>query len=343
MELLIVYFLVAIVISFLCSILEAVLLSTSIPFLKVLKKTKPTAATLMESHKKDTGKSISSILILNTIAHTLGAAGVGAQAESVFGSGYMTIISVVLTLAILFFSEIIPKTIGSTYYKQLAPISAHFIKYTIFLTYPLLLLTQYVTNIISHKGDKSYALSKEELMASATMSNDDGILDSSQSDVIKNMIKIKDISVGDILTPRSVLFALDEDQPVSAILNNQDIFRYSRIPLFNNTIDNVTGIILAKELFKQALLDDSVLLSTLRSPIYKLNEKIPVDKALNQFIKRKEHLFLVEDSYGQTEGIVALEDCIETILGVEIVDESDVYDDLQLQAKSLMKQKRTTK
>ena len=343
MELLVFYFLVAIIISFVCSILEAVLLSTSIPFLKVLKKTKPAAASLMESHKGDTGKSISSILILNTIAHTLGAAGVGAQAESVFGSGYMTIISVVLTLAILFFSEIIPKTIGSTYYKQLTPISAYSIKYTIYLTYPLLLLTQYITNKITKKGSKSYALSKEELMASATMSNDGGILDSSQSDVIKNMIKIKEICVGDILTPRSVLFALEENLKISEVLNNQDIFRYSRIPLFNKSIDNITGVVLAKELFKQAFIDDSATLSTLRSEFFKLNERVPVDKALNLFIKRKEHLFLVEDSYGQTEGIVALEDCIETILGVEIVDESDLYDDLQLQAKSLMKQKRTAK
>ena len=180
-------------------------------------------------------------------------------------------------------------------------------------------------------------------MASATMSNDGGILDSSQSDVIKNMIKIKEICVGDILTPRSVLFALEENLKISEVLNNQDIFRYSRIPLFNKSIDNITGVVLAKELFKQAFIDDSATLSTLRSEFFKLNERVPVDKALNLFIKRKEHLFLVEDSYGQTEGIVALEDCIETILGVEIVDESDLYDDLQLQAKSLMKQKRTAK
>ena len=340
MELLIFYFLVAIVISFICSILESVLLTSSKPFVSVLQKNKPKVGELMATHKSNTPRAISSILILNTIAHTVGAAGVGSQAEVVFGSGYMGIVSVVLTLAILFLSEIIPKTIGTTYFKELAPISAYGIKYTIIITYPILILTQVLIKKITPGSAKSTSLSKEELAESASMSNSDGILDSSQSDVIKNIIKIKDIEVGSILTPRSMLFALNETTTVAEAIKHDDIFRYSRIPVFSDNIDNINGIILGKELFKQAFLDNTVPLSLLKSKIYKLNEHIPVDKALSSFIKRKEHLFLVEDSYGQTEGIVALEDCIETILGVEIVDESDEYDDLQIQAKSLMKQKR---
>ncbi|PHS59240.1 MAG: transporter [Sulfurimonas sp.] len=344
MDLLIIYFSLAVGISFICSVLEAVLLSVNMSYISLLEKDRPVVGKLLRLHKTNISKSIASILILNTIAHTLGAAAVGAQAAILFGNDAVVIVSVIMTFAILFLSEIIPKTIGAVYWKQLAPMSAQFIRIFIWITYPIILVTLFVTNKISNGKSDANILTKAELLESMLLSEDDGVIDEKESDVIENVLNLDNIKVGEILTPRSVVFALDETMSIQEIIDTrEEIFKFSRIPVFENSIEEVTGIVMTKKIFKQALIDDTISLSEIKKEIFSINENVPVSKALDLFITKKEHMFLVMDNYDQTEGIVTLEDCVETVLGVEIVDESDSTVDMRELAKEKMKQKRKAK
>ena len=340
MDLLILYFTLAVVVSFICSVLESVLLSVNMAYVSVLEKERPRAGALLRAQKININKSIASILILNTIANTLGAAAVGAQAESIYGAGAVFYVSIVLTFAILFFSEIIPKTIGATHWKSLAPIAAYLIRFFIWITYPIILMTLFVTNRIK-KDDENMSLTKAELIESTLMSEGEGLLDEQESDVIENILLLDRIKVHEILTPRTVVFGLDGNRTIKDIVESEEeIFKFSRVPVYDGDIENITGMVMTKKIFKEALTDDSVTLKSIQKVIFKVNENIPVSMALDLFIKKKEHMFLVLDSYDQTEGIVTLEDCVETILGVEIVDESDSDADMREVAKHKMRMKR---
>ena len=344
MDLLLLFFVLSVGISFICSILESVLLSVNMSYVAVLEKERPTVGRLLRLHKENINKSIASILILNTVANTLGAAAVGAQAAHLFGNDAVVYVSIVLTFAILFLSEIIPKTIGAIYWKQLAPMAAHFIRLFIWITYPIILTTLFVTNKISKGSDDANSLTKEELLESMLISEDEGVIDEKESDVIENILNLDNIKVGEILTPRSVIFAIDETMTIKEVLDTQlAIFKFSRIPIYKESIEDVTGLVLTKKIFKQALTDDSVTIGSIKKDIYAINENIPVSKALDLLIAKKDHMFLVMDNYDQTEGIITLEDCVETILGVEIMDESDTTEDMRELAKQKMKQKRKDK
>jgi len=343
MDLLLLYFFAAVIISFICSVLESVLLSVNMPYISVLEKEKPKVGALLKSHKININISIASILILNTIANTLGAAAVGAQAESIYGAGAVFYVSIILTFAILFLSEIIPKTIGATYWKTLAPMSAYVIRFLIWITYPIIILTLFVTKRIS-KDDDGMSLSKAELIQSTLMSEDEGVLDEKESDVIENILMLDRIKIEEILTPRTVVFALDGNRSIKDIVEHEpSIFKFSRVPVYDGDIEKITGMVMTKKIFKQALENDTVSLNNIQKDIYKINENIPVSLALDLFIKKKEHMFLVLDSYDQNEGIVTLEDCVETILGVEIVDESDSDADMREVAKLKMRMQRRLK
>jgi CBS domain containing-hemolysin-like protein len=344
MDLLLLYFALAVGISFICSVLEAVLLSVNMSYISVLEKERPGVGTLLRLQKTNIHKSIASILILNTIAHTIGAAAVGAQAANLFGNDAVVIISVIMTFAILFLSEIIPKTIGAIYWKELAPISAHAIRIFVWITYPVIISTLFITDKISKGKEDAHSLTKDELLESMLLSEDDGIIDEKESDFIENILRLDEVKVRDILTPRSVVFALDENMTIKEVIESQPaIFKFSRIPIYNQSIEDVTGIVLTKKIFKQAQIDENVTLESIKKNIYSINENIPVAKALDLFITKKDHMFLVMDNYDQTEGIVTLEDCVETILGVEIMDESDTTEDMRELAKLKMKLKRKEK
>ena len=345
MVLLILFFVLSVSVSFVCSVLEAVLLSITLSYISVLEKEKPKEGKLLRNQKENISESIGSILILNTVANTLGAAAVGAQASKVYGDDAVVIVSVILTFAILFFSEIIPKTIGAIYWKVLAPRASWFIKVFVWITYPLLILTLFVTNKISKGSDNLNSLSKEELLASTLQSEGEGVIDEKESDYIENVLKLDTMRVEDILTPRLVVFALDENMSIKEVIETQeeDIFNFSRIPVYGNSIDDVKGIVLTKKIFKQALEDDSVTIARIKKDIFEINKNIPVSKALDLFITKKEHMFLVVDGYDQTEGILTLEDCVETLLGIEIVDESDRAEDMRFLAKQQMKKRRREK
>ena len=344
MDLLLLFFVLSVGVSFICSILESVLLSVNMSYVAVLEKERPMVGRLLRLHKENINKSIASILILNTIANTLGAAAVGAQAAHLFGNDAVVYVSVVLTFAILFLSEIIPKTIGAIYWKQLAPVAAHFIRLFIWITYPIILTTLFVTNKISKGNTDAHSLTKEELLQSMLISEDEGVIDEQESDVIENILNLDNIKASEILTPRSVVFAIDESMTIKEVIETQlAIFKFSRIPIYKGSIEDVTGLVLTKKIFQQALTDNSVTIGSIKKEIFAINENVPVSKVLDMLIAKKDHMFLVMDNYDQTEGIITLEDCVETILGVEIMDESDTTEDMRELAKSKMKAKRKEK
>ena len=344
MELLILFFVLSVGVSFLCSVLESILLSLNMSYVAVLEKERPKVGALLRHHKENINKSIASILILNTIANTLGAAAVGAQASILFGNDAVVYVSVVLTFAILFISEIIPKTIGAIHWKALAPIAAYIIRVFIWITYPIILTTLAVTNKISKGKADANSLTKKELLESMLQSEDEGVIDEQESDVIENILNLDNIKVSEISTPRSVIFALDEGMSIDEVIKTQPaIFKFSRIPVYRDSIEDVTGIVLTKKIFQQDIEDSSVPLSSIKKEMFSINENIPVSKALDLFIAKKDHMFLVTDNYDQTDGIITLEDCVETILGVEIMDESDTTEDMRELAKLKMKQKRKEK
>jgi CBS domain containing-hemolysin-like protein len=342
MELLIFLFIIVIGVSFLCSILESILLSTNVSYISVIEKDNPTAGKLLKTLKQDIDKSIASILILNTIANTLGATAIGVQAETVFDGNSTLIIavSILLTFMILFVAEIIPKTIGAVYWKQLAPLAALIIRVFILITYPIIVITQFVTKKIS-KGDlSSDSISREELIHSTLLSEEEGIIGDLESDIIENTLTIHSIKIKEILTPRSVMYAIEKNTKIKDILDDKRTYKFSRVPIYDETIDNMVGVVLTKKIFKQAIKDSEVTIDSIMTPVFALNENIPVSKVLNTFIKKREHMFVVLDNYDQTEGIVTLEDCIETLLGLEIMDESDTIADMRKLALTKMKNKR---
>ncbi len=339
--LLLTYFCIAIGISFLCSILEAVILSTTPTYIEVIKNSRPKVGKRLENQKKDIDKSIGAILTLNTFAHTLGAAGVGAEAVKIFGIEYMFYISAFLTILILVFSEIIPKTIGAYYWKELSAVSSFFIAFLVFITYPLLILMKFITNAIA-KDQNRNSITKDELEATVAMGEEAGILKEKELHIIENIFDINDIKVKDIFTPRNVLFALQKDTLLNSLTLHdkteialEKLKEYSRIPIYNKDIDDVIGIIFSKEYFYEFIEDKLENKNDIIKPVFKVNKNIPISKLLDLFISRQEHLFIVVDNYDQTDGIVTLENAIETLLGLEIVDEFDNTINMRELAKSL--------
>jgi len=345
MEILALLFIIVIGISFLCSILESIILSINVPYISVLEKKSPQAGKLLKHLKTNIDKSIASILILNTVANTLGAMAIGIQAQKVFesDSSFVLLVSIILTFLILFVAEIIPKTIGAIYWKQLAPTAGLFIRFFIIITYPLIIITQFVTRKISKNKTDTDSITREELIHSTLLSEEEGVIGDLESDIIENTLTLNDIKISDILTPRSVMYTVQKDTLISDILDDKRTYKFSRVPVYDDSIDNIVGVVLTKKLFKQAIKDKNVSIETIMFPVFTLNENIPVSKALNIFIRKKEHMFLVLDNYDQTEGLVTLEDCIETLLGLEIMDESDTTADMRKLALRQMKAKRREK
>jgi len=342
MTLLIIYLVVAIGVSFLCSILEAVLLSVSPAFVAQKLTAKAQGAETLAKVKDKLDQSISSILILNTFAHTMGAAGVGAQAIRIFGEQKETLIAFLLTLAILYFSEIIPKTLGATFWRALAIPCAYVISFLVKLVYPLVWLSSLLTRLFSSKNKE--VVTREELLMVAALSHKGGTLDNQESQLLENILQLRNTKTEDILTPRSVVHALAKEVTLTEAISSEKTANFTRIPVYNDNIDNICGVILKAHLYegeRHGKGSDS--LESIVNPIGRVSENLPVLNLLDLFIKRHEHIFVVEDHFGQTAGVVTLEDAIETFLGREIVDESDQVEDLQKLAKAQYRQRLKTK
>lgn len=341
--LIIIYLLIAVGVSFLCSILEAVLLSITPSHIEVVKQKNENLGNLMSHQKENIDVSIAAILTLNTFAHTLGAAGVGAEAVKLLGEEYMFYVSAILTMLILIFSEIIPKTLGTFYWKSLSGVCARIIKVLVFVTYPIILLINKSTAFLS-KGEKNI-ISKEEVAAMASIASDSGVLKEKETDVISNLLDLSHLRVKDIHTPRSVVFALKKSDLINSLLNKEELSfkkfkEYSRIPIYDENIDDIIGVVFSKDYFEEYITNSLTNKEDIIRPAYKINENIPISKLLDLFLSRHEQLFVVVDNYEQTEGVVTLEDAIETLLGMEIVDESDRTIDKRAEAKRRMKELR---
>ena len=332
MTLLLTYLAIAIGVSFLCSVLEAVLLSITPSYLEQLSQEQPKSGKAIQSVKDRLDESLSSILILNTFAHTMGAAGVGAQALRVFGPEAETLVAVLLTLAILYFSEIIPKTLGANYWRQLAVPAALTISWLVRLVYPLVWVSTRLTKLLG-KGHKD-EITREEIVALASLGRKDGALKAQENDYLVNLLQLNETQTSEILTPRTVVHMLEESTTVSEALNLGASRQFTRVPIYRDSTDNVTGKVIRVDLFEAEREGKGAEpIAHFAQPVARVPEELPVYKLLDRFISEQAHLFLVEDEFGQTAGIVTLEDAIETLLGREIVDESDAVTDMQALAR----------
>lgn len=340
MTALILYFSLALGVSFLCSLLEAVILSVSHAYIETLHKKGQKSSKVLRRLKDRIDRPLAAILTLNTVAHTVGAAGVGAQVLKVWGNQYVAVSSAVLTFLILVFSEIIPKTLGAVYWKRLGPWAGYTILGLIYSIFPLVILFEGLSKLLSPR-DRQRKVSREEMMASAEIGKSEGTLQTQESRVIQNMLRLTNVRTKDVLTPRSVLLAFQQDQTVAEVARKHNPIRFSRVPVYGKDLDDVTGIVHRYKVLQAVSEDrDEVRLRTLARPVHAVPDSASVAQILDEFIKRREQIFLVVDEYGGTAGIVTLEDAIETLLGVEIVDEFDTVADMRKLAMRLWEQRK---
>jgi len=331
MTLLLAYFFLALVLSFLCSLLEAVLLSTPSSYASILSKQNVQDGARLERFKENINRPLAAILTLNTFAHTLGAAGVGAQTLELYGEGSVALASGILTLLILIFSEIIPKTIGSVYWRSLIGTTTMIIEVLIFFTYPLVLLAEFISNF----GNGEATVTREEVIAMAEMGEDEGVLEEQETDIIENTLKLKDVKAKDIMTPRSVIFALNSNLTVGQVLEEHDTLDFTRIPIYSTDLDAIDGMVNRYEIINRKADDQfSTRMHEISQEVPIVNENDSIDKVLGLFIKNRDHMALVNNDSKVLTGLITLEDAIETILGQEIVDEHDSVVDMRDLAES---------
>jgi len=339
MFLLIIYVLVALVFSFLCSIAEAVILSITPAYVALQEKEGKPSGSYLRELKADINKPLAAILTLNTIAHTMGAAGAGAQAALVFGNAYLGVISAILTLLILVFSEIIPKTLGAHYWRQLAPATAYSLRILIRVLYPFVILAEKLTGGMTEATTLS-GFSRSEFAAMADVSAEEGVLAERESEILKNLLQLRQIRVQDVMTPRTVLFSLPEKTTVEAFFQADDQLQFSRIPIYAEDPDQVNGFVLRDDmLLAQARGETDSTLVNYRREILVLPESVSLTNAFNQVMVDKAHIALVVDEYGDLQGILTLEDILETLLGLEIVDEADKTVDMRELAQKKWKKR----
>ena len=327
MGLIILYFLGALSLSFLCSVLEAVLLSTPMSFISMKETSGNKTATLMKQYKNNVDRPVGAILSLNTIAHTIGSAGVGAESMKLFGEEYFGLISAILTLLILVLSEIIPKTIGASYWRSLAMPSTKIIRVLIFITYPLVLLSELITKVFTTKNHQA-SVSREEVSAMVDVGTTEGIFRESESKIIKSCIRLASVKAREVMTPSIVVETANVNLTIKEFYEQQT-WNFSRIPVYDKSKDYIIGYVLKE------LSDDKfeTRLSDLMRPILSFNEDDSVYQIWEKMLEKREHISNILDEYGCLRGVVSMEDVIETMTGVEIVDEDDVAVDMQAFAK----------
>ncbi len=341
MTLLLTYLLVALVTSFVCSIMEAVLLSTPVSYLKSKVEKGDKSSESMLKLKEDVDKPLSAILSLNTVAHTIGAAGVGAQAIVVFGEAYFGLVSAILTALILIVTEIIPKTLGANYSKELVSISAKTINIMIFITYPLVYVTSIITKLLS-RNKSELTTSREEISALASIGTQEGIFADKENKIIQNLIKLKSLKIKEVMTPRIVVVTANEDMTLEEFLKNKEFLHFSRIPIYQDNRDNITGYIFRELVFEKLAEDQfNLKLKDIKRDIIHFPENLTLFDAWDVMLQKKEHISLIIDEYGGMDGITTLEDIIESLLGFEIVDEKDRVEDMQQYALKRWQEKQT--
>lgn len=340
MLLLFIYVFIALGFSFLCSVAEAVILSVSQAYISLLEKDKKPSGKLLNQLTTDINRPLSAILTLNTIAHTMGAAGAGAQAASVFGDAYLGVISAILTLLILVFSEIIPKTLGATYWKGLAPATAYFLKYLIFALYPFVKMSQKLTSGFTEESPLK-GLSRSELLAMAELSGKEGQLANQEALFLQNLLSLHERQIKDAMTHRTVVFSLPEEMDVAEFVEKHSDIAFSRVPVYEGSeSENITGYIMRTEiLLAHAKGENQKPLSDYAKPLVTLLGDMPLSTTFDHFLNSRVHMLLVVDEYGGLEGILTLEDLLESLLGIEIVDEQDTTVSMKRLAKIMWKRR----
>ncbi|QNJ97422.1 CNNM domain-containing protein [Constantimarinum furrinae] len=341
MTLLIVYALLSIFFSFLCSILEAALLSFTPTFIKIKTKEGRGYAKTLANYKKDIDQPLIAILTLNTIAHTVGAILVGVQAEKLpykvefWGINIVGIVSAIMTLLILVVSEIIPKTIGATYWKKLGRFTAIFLNVIIIpLKYTGILWILTLTTKLIGKSAHVSTMSREEFLAITDAAEQEGVFEENESAVIKNLLIFKSVTAKNVMTPFPVVISEDESVTLSEFHEQNKSLRFSRIPVYEGRSHNITGFILRDDLLEEIVEEHGDKpLSEIKREMTVVQSDTPIPDLFDTFIKQRAHIALVVDEFGNTTGIVTMEDIIETLLGLEIMDESDDIEDMQVQAR----------
>ena len=331
--LLLFFLLLALGVSFLCSLLEAALLSIPWPYVAQMEEQGRRAGRWLEEMKDDVDRPLAAILTLNTFAHTIGAAGVGAQAAKIWGDASVTLVSVVVTLLILIFSEIIPKTIGAVHARGLAGFVAFTIHWLIILLLPMVAVCNWTSRVFSHREQAVPRVSRDEISSLASIALTEGSIEKEESDVIRNLIALRETTVERVMTPRTVVFKLYADQTVDEVTSGEPP-RFARIPVVEGSFDDVKGYVHRHAIYAargEGKGDQTM--AQLARPLHVVPEVASLPRVLREFLKRHEQLFLVVDEYGAGVGIVTLEDVLETLLGTEIVDETDEAVDMQKLAK----------
>lgn len=336
MTLLLIYLFVALGVSCLCSLLEASLLSVPRSHVAVLVEQGSLAGKRLQQMKDDVDRPLAAILTLNTFAHTLGAAGVGAQAALLWGEVWVGLVSFVVTILVLIFSEIIPKTLGAMHAKRLAPFTAWAVHVMILLLYPVVIVCNWISKLMSGRGHMVPLISRDEMRSLARLAHEEGAIDQNEARVMRNLIALREVTAEQVMTPRTVVSTLQAEQTVEEVTKGEPP-RYARVPVIGKSLDDVKGLVHRHDLFKaRSEGKTETTLGALARPIHVVPEAAELPAVLQEFLKRREQLFLVVDEYGGTAGIITLEDVMETLLGVEIMDETDAVEDMQKLARKLL-------
>jgi CBS domain containing-hemolysin-like protein len=335
MALLIIFFLVSIVFSFLCSIWEAVLLSITPARVEILYEEGTTIGKRLKGFKEKIDRPLAAILTLNTFAHTIGAVGVGVQANKIWGESLMSgiIVPIVMTIGILILSEIIPKTLGASYWKRLIPFTVNSIQVILVILFPLVWVSQLITKFLK-KGSRDSVLNRSDISAIAAIGEKHGVILQDESRIIQNLINFDNILTADIMTPRTVVIAANEKQTIRGFYEQHPKLRFSRIPIFQEAKDNITGFVLKDEVLS------SIIQKNGEEPLESIKRKImvvPFNMALPELfstmVEKREQIALVVDEFGGMAGLATMEDILETLLGMEIMDEMDNIQDMRMLAR----------
>jgi CBS domain containing-hemolysin-like protein len=340
MTLLIIYVLVALLTSFLCSILEASLLTLSPSAIQTGKNRQYRWAFTLEKLKEDIDRPLAAILTLNTVAHTMGAAGAGAQYAKVFGDGTEALFAAALTVAVLIITEIIPKTLGARYALGLAPLTARILPFLIVALAPLVWFSKQLTKLITKGKPGHMPEHREELLAVAHLGHESGQLQAEETNFLRNMLQLNAITVSDIMTPRTVIFSLPQDMTLAEVSEAVADAPFSRIPVYQDTQDDITGFVLRSDVLLENVRSSGTGdLDKLVRPLPAAVSSCRLDRLFRRMVSEGHHMMLVVDEYGTIMGLLTLEDILETIFGFEIVDETDRIADLQAHARELWRKR----
>lgn len=343
-SLLLLFFTIAIVTSFLCSLWEAVLLSITPSYAQIQLQKGSRLGRRLQEFKEDIDRPLAAILTLNTVAHTVGAIGVGDQAAKIWAEANPLITGLlvpgVMTFAILVLSELIPKTLGANYWQSLAPATARSLVWIIRLLGPLVWFSQLITSKLKKKEVGS-AFSRSDFVAMADIGAQHGIFEEQESAIITNLLKFRSVRARDVMTPRTVVRSSSATETLGEFFDKNREQRFSRIPLYENeSRDQVIGYVLKDQILAGMLDGDTAKpLVSLKREIIAVPDDYPILELFNRFLSAHEQIALVVDEFGGLDGIVTMEDVIETLLGVEIVDESDRTVDMQVLARRSWEQR----